>query len=160
MTENVLGTYDGESWNWHHKRNISMAPSHMATVFVGLSLVSLIIASAFFWIGASLVLPFTLLEITVLFIAFVYYAVHATDYEKLTLSDSLVQIERKIGFATSQIQMVRSLTRLGNLSLTSELIELRQGQQSVYFGQFIHANLRPMLAKQIAARMQQTGFNT
>lgn len=131
----------------------------MATVFVGLSLVSLIIASAFFWIGASLVLPFTLIEITVLFIAFVYYAVHATDYEKLTLSDSSVHIERKIGFATSQVEMVRSLTRLGNLSLKNELIELKQGQQSVYFGQFIHSNLRPLLAKQISSRMQ-TGFNT
>jgi hypothetical protein len=50
------------------------------------------------------------------------------------------------------------LTRIDQRLHSNELIQLRQGNRSVYFGQFVHANLRPVLSKEIAARMLPQHF--
>jgi uncharacterized membrane protein len=152
-SENILGTFDGASWYWHNKRNISISPAQLAIIFAFLGLVSLLIGSVFYWYGASLILPFSVLEIAALLIAYVYNAIHANDYEKLTLTSDAVHIERKIGLKLQQVQWMRSMTRVDKTSLQNQLIELRQGHQLAYFGQFIHVNLRLALAKQISARM-------
>lgn len=154
LTQNVLGSGDGSTWRWHLKRNISMAPSQIARIFGVLGLVTLLIGTAFFWAGAHYILPFSMVEIAALLIAFIYNAIHANDYESLILTDNFVHIESKIGLQIKQVQMARYLTRVDTDSLKNELIELRQGQQSTYFGQFIHANLRPLLAQEISSRMQ------
>jgi uncharacterized membrane protein len=153
-SDNVHGIYDGACWHWHLKRNISMTPAQMASILGGLGLVTLVIGSAFYWAGASFILPFSLIEIAALLFAFIYTVIHANDYEKLILSDNEVKIERKIGFKTSHAQLVRSLTRIDQRLHTNELIQLRQGTRCVSFGQFVHANLRPVLSKEIAARMR------
>jgi uncharacterized membrane protein len=153
LTNNILGSADGSCWCWHLKRNISIAPFHMALIFVALALVSLAIGTAFYMLGASLVLPFSILEIAVLLIAYFYNAIHANDYEKLILQDGVVKIERKSGFKTSQVQLVRSLTRVDLELQKNALIQIRQGNQSSFFGRFVHANLRPELAQQISNRI-------
>jgi uncharacterized membrane protein len=153
LTNNILGSADGSCWCWHLKRNISIAPFHMALIFVALGVVSLAIGTAFYMLGASLVLPFSILEIAVLLIAYFYNAIHANDYEKLILQDGVVKIERKTGFKTSQVQLVRSLTRVDLELQKNALIQIRQGNQSTFFGRFVHANLRPELAQQISNRI-------
>jgi uncharacterized membrane protein len=153
QSANILGTFDGLCWRWHIKRNISIAPAQLALIFVGLGLLTLLIGAAFFWYGASLILPFSVLEIAALLIAYFYNAIHANDYEKLTITADAVQIERKIGLKLHQVQLMRSMTRIDKTELKNELIELRQGHQLAYFGQFVHVNLRLLLAKQIAVRM-------
>ena len=85
MTSLILGSFDGTSWSWHLKRNISISPAQMALIFTVLGLISLAIGAGFYMMGASLVLPFSLLEIAVLLIAYFYNAVHANDYEKLVM---------------------------------------------------------------------------
>jgi uncharacterized membrane protein len=66
----VMGNYDGSSWSWHLKRNISISPTQLALIFGGLGLVSLLIGLAFYWAGASLILPFSLFEIVALLVAY------------------------------------------------------------------------------------------
>jgi uncharacterized membrane protein len=153
MTSLVLGSFDGTSWSWHLKRNISISPTQMALIFTVLGLISLAIGAGFYMLGASLVLPFSLLEIAVLLIAYFYNAVHANDYEKLVLSEKNVAIETKIGFKTSHVQFSRSLTRIDRDLQKNALITFKHGNQSTLFGQFVHANLRPTLAKEISKRM-------
>mgnify|MGYP000326930691 CR=1 FL=1 len=149
----VLGNYDGSSWSWHLKRNISISPAQMALIFTVLGLISLAIGAGFYMMGASLVLPFSLLEIAVLLIAYFYNAVHANDYEKLVMQDGMIKIEQKNGFKTSYVELERSLTRVDKALDKNALILIRQGQRSTYFGRFIHANLRPQLAQQISDRI-------
>jgi uncharacterized membrane protein len=105
-------------------------------------------------VGASLVLPFTLLEIAALLIAYFYNAIHANDYEKLIVDGNVIQIERKVGFKFTQTQLVKSMTRVDTLSHMNELVHLRQGKKNTYFGNFVHANLRPLLAKKISERLR------
>ena len=113
----------------------------------------MLIGAGFYWLGATLVLPFSLVEIAVLLIAYIYNAIHANDYEKLTVEGNSLKIESKVGLKTSEMQFVRSLTRVDTLSHLNEMIQLRQGSVQAVFGKFVHANLRPLLAKKIAARL-------
>ena len=149
----VLGNYDGSSWSWHLKRNISISPSQLALIFGALGLVSLIIGFAFYWVGASLILPFSLVEIAVLLVAYIYNAIHANDYETLTLNGHVIQVESKIGLKLNHMQFVSALTRVDTLDHMNQLIQLKQGQKDTYFGRYVHANLRPLLAKQISSRL-------
>jgi uncharacterized membrane protein len=73
--ENILGQSQGAAWVWHLKRNISISPVTMAWIFMGLGFVSLLIGAGFYWLGATLVLPFSLVEIAVLVLAYVYNAI-------------------------------------------------------------------------------------
>lgn len=149
----ISGKQDGTSWVWHLKRNISIAPSHMAFIFISIGAFSLLIGVVFYLLGASLVLPFSILEVTVLLIAYFYNAIHATDYEKLTVDENVIKIESQFGFK-KQVQLVRSLTRIDTLSHQNEIVQLRQGLNYVFFGKFVHANLRPILAIKISERLQ------
>jgi len=154
VTENILGHSHGAAWVWHLKRNISISPATMAWIFIGLGFVSLFIGGAFYFAGATLILPFSLVEIAVLVVAYFYNAIHANDYEKLTVEGNSVKIENKVGLKISQMELVRSMTRVDTLSHLNEIIQLRQGSVHTFFGKFVHANLRPLLAKKIADRLQ------
>jgi uncharacterized membrane protein len=149
----VLGTYDGSGWSWHLKRNISISPTQLALIFGALGLVSLVIGFAFYWAGASLILPFSIFEIAALMVAYFYNAIHANDYETLTLNGNVIRIESKLGLKLNHMQFVSSLTRVDTLAHMDQLIQLRQGQKDTYFGRYVHANLRPLLAKQISSRL-------
>ncbi len=48
-----------------------------------LALFSLLVASLLVWAGAWLVLPFTGIELLAVGVAFVVYARHAVDYERI-----------------------------------------------------------------------------
>lgn len=153
ISENILGQSHGSAWVWHLKRNISISPVTMAFIFVGLGFVSLLIGAAFYFVGATLILPFSLVEIAALVLAYFYNAIHANDYEKLTVEGNSLKIESKVGLKISEMQLVRSLTRVDTLSHLNEIIQLRQGSIHTVFGKFVHANLRPLLAKKIADRL-------
>lgn len=153
LNSNLEGHFDGVCWCWHLKRNVSIGPSQMAWLLIGLALLTLFIGTAFFWVGASLILPFSILEVAALLIAYLYNAIHANDYEKLLLTEGFVQIESKFGLTTRQVQLVRSMTRVDRELHRNALIQLRQGHQSTFFGRYVHANLRPLLAQQISKRM-------
>jgi len=154
VSENILGQSHGAAWVWHLKRNISISPATMAWIFIGLGFVSLFIGGAFYFAGATLILPFSLVEIAVLVVAYFYNAIHANDYEKLTVEGNSVKIENKVGLKISQMELVRSMTRVDTLSHLNEIIQLRQGSVHTFFGKFVHANLRPLLAKKISDRLQ------
>lgn len=153
IPELILGRHEGDGWVWHLKRNISISPSHLAFIFGCLGLISLLIGFGFYVMGATLVLPFSLVEIAVLFLAYFYNAIHANDYEKLIVDGNLIKIETKLGFKTHQMQLVRSLTRVDTLTHMNEMVHLRQGTKDTHFGKFVHANLRPLLARKISERL-------
>ena len=62
----------------------------------GLGFFSLFIGFMFYLAGATLILPFSFVEIAALLIAYFYNAVHANDYEKLTVEGNHIKIESKV----------------------------------------------------------------
>lgn len=67
---------------WLLKRNCSVTPAQLVRLFASLCVVSLGIATLFWFQGATLVMPFAWLELVAVGLAFMVYARHARDGEK------------------------------------------------------------------------------
>src|SRR6188472_1293703 len=79
------GAGDG-SVQWLLRRNCSMTPTQLVAFYLSLSAWSLAIAGAFWWRGATLVMPFAGIEILAVGVALLIYARHAGDGERVILS--------------------------------------------------------------------------
>ena len=80
--------------------NVSLPPRARWQIFAALSGVSLTLAFAFAAAGAWMVLPYSLLELSVLAGAFYFVGRRAADWERLTIIGDRViveRIERRIG---------------------------------------------------------------
>jgi len=75
------------------RRNNSLTSSDRIFAFGLIALVSLGIATAFACLGAWLILPFAGVEVLVLYWAWRWIERHAHDYERLTITGDLVEIE-------------------------------------------------------------------
>ena len=80
-----FATVSGQSIHWFLKRNCSVTPSQLGWLYASLCVISLGIGTVFWVNGAPLVLPFAWLELTAVGVAFMLYARHATDGEKIAL---------------------------------------------------------------------------
>src|SRR3954453_16961502 len=74
------------SVQWLLRRNCSMTPTQLVAFYLSLSAWSLAIAGAFWWRGATLVMPFAGVEILAVGAALLVYARHAGDRERVILS--------------------------------------------------------------------------
>jgi uncharacterized membrane protein len=75
------------------KRNCSNSPAGLAGVYAALAVAVLGIGSAFAAAGAWLVLPFAGLEVLLLAAAYLAYARHAADYERIVLESGRLTVE-------------------------------------------------------------------
>ena len=82
---------------WTLRRNCVLSPSQLAIWFGSLSAVSLGIAAAFAVVGAWMVVPFALIEVSVLGLAFFCYARHAGDYERIEAGPGWLRVEASHG---------------------------------------------------------------
>ena len=128
------------------RRNCSVTPAQLLGVFVLLSGVSLGVAGFFWWQGAVLVMPFALLEIMALGTAFVVYARHATDGERIDLSAGRLVVEREVAGRCQRQEMVgwmQVVTPAGGL------VEVRSGTQAVLVGRYLRSEQRQVLAREL-----------
>ena len=75
------------------RRNCSASPKGVLAVLTMLAVVSVVIAMGFAWFGAWVVFPFTILELLALVVAFLCYARHATDYERIRIGSFDIEVE-------------------------------------------------------------------
>ena len=75
------------------RRHNSLSSSDRLLAFGFIAAVSLTIALAFAWLGAWLILPFAGIELMLLFGVACYLERHARDYERLTISGEVVEME-------------------------------------------------------------------
>ncbi len=80
--------------DWTIKRNCSVSPRQFVGFYVSLVLFSLVIAFMPVMYGVWLVLPFTGIELLAVGVAFVFYARHAVDYERIRLFPNRLLIEQ------------------------------------------------------------------
>jgi uncharacterized membrane protein len=81
-----------ERRDWCLKRNCSVSPRQLLGFYLSLAAVSLGIALAFWWHGATLVLPFAWLELAALGACLWIYARHATDRELVHLRGGVLEV--------------------------------------------------------------------
>jgi uncharacterized membrane protein len=78
---------------WTHCRNCSLSPRQVARAYALLCCASLAVGIGFLLRGAWMVLAFSLVELSVVGLALLVYARHATDRERIALSDAGLLIE-------------------------------------------------------------------
>ncbi|KRC04181.1 hypothetical protein ASE11_03730 [Hydrogenophaga sp. Root209] len=144
-----FATMSEQGIEWTLKRNCSVTPAQLGYFYASLCILSMGVAG-FFWLqGATLVLPFAVLELVAVGAAFLVYARHATDSECIRLLDGRLVVEWETGGRSSRCEFVCEWVRVEPLADSDRLIEVRGGGQSVQVGRFVRSDLRPRLAREI-----------
>jgi uncharacterized membrane protein len=151
-----LAQSHGDTLEWRFKRNCSVTPRQLAAMYALLCLISLTVAGFFWSVGVRLVMPFTAMELTAVAIAFVVYARHATDCERIALSQHQLIIEQERAGQVSQVSFNRQWVRVEDRPSPRDLIELCEGQRRVRVGHHIRLDLRDQVAQEI--RLAIKGF--
>lgn len=143
----TLNDVDGVQWLL--KRNCSVTPMQLLSLYISLCVVSLTIASFFWFHGAKLVMPFAWLELIAVGSAFLVYARHAGDGEKILLQGGQLVVELESAGRTQRAEFNREWVRVEPRSGDGSLIEVSGQGRSVRVGRHLRPELRPALAREI-----------
>jgi len=134
---------------WRLRRNCSVTPAQLGWLYFSLCVLSLGIG-VFFWLqGATLVLAFAGLEITLVGVAFLAYARHATDGEWISLQGTRLVVECESAGRRERAEFARQWVRVEPKSGDHSLIELSGQGRSIEVGRFVRPELRQDLAREI-----------
>jgi uncharacterized membrane protein len=138
---------------WVLKRNCAMTPGQLCTTFAVLGGVSLAVSLAWAFSGAWVVLPFVLLEWCVLALAFVVYARHAADHERITLNPETVSIEVCKGDRLDRHEIPRQWLRCRMDDGQRSLVRLASQKKEFSVGQFVSQAGRQQFYKEFRAAL-------
>jgi uncharacterized membrane protein len=144
-----FATVSGQSIHWFLKRNCSVTPSQLGWLYASLCVVSIGIGAAFWLIGARLVMPFTGLELAAVGVAFILYARHATDGEKIALQGGRLVVELENGGHYERTEFLPHQVRVEPQDSDRSLIEVSGQGRSVRVGRYVRPELRAALAREI-----------
>ena len=139
----------GEQVHWLFKRNCSVTPRQMVNFYASLCVVSLIIAGGFWMHGATLVIPFTSIEVVALGIALALFARHATDHEDILLRGGRLTVEHTCGTATQRAEFAPAWVRVEPSHDDGSLIELSGQGQRISIGRYMRPELRRQLGDEL-----------
>lgn len=144
-----FATVSGQNIHWFLKRNCSVTPSQLGWLYASLCVISMGIG-IFFWAnGAPLVLPFAWLELVAVGIAFVLYARHATDGEKIELQRDRLVVELENGGRYERTEFLPHQVRIEPQDGDRSLIEVSGQGRSVRVGRYVRPELRAALAREL-----------
>gem|GEM_PF-205667 len=135
--------------HWSLKRNCSVTPAQLLALFMSLSVVSLSIATFFWFQGATLVMPFAWLELIAVGAAFVVYARHARDGERISLEGGQLVVEQETAGRLERAEFNREWVRVEPKDGDGSLIEVSGQGRTVRVGRHVRPELRPALAREI-----------
>ena len=139
----------GPAIRWQLRRNCSVTPAQLGWLYLSLCGLSLGIG-LFFWLqGAVLVLAFAGLELTLVGLAFLAYARHATDGEWISLQGASLVVECESAGRRERTEFARQWVRVEPKSGDHSLIELSGQGRSIEVGRFVRPELRQVLAREI-----------
>jgi uncharacterized membrane protein len=144
----------GNRQEWLSKRNCSLAPRQLALIFACLATASMGIAVMFAALGAWMVLPFAGIEVLGLGTAFLVYARHAADYERIVLSRDCLLVETSRAERLSQEKCAPAWIRVEYSGARQELIGLVSSGQRIEVGRFVPESERTDLAMQLRAQLK------
>ncbi len=151
-----FATVQGQSIHWALKRNCSVTPVQLAWFYASLCVVSLGIGLYFWQMGASLVLPIAGLELAGVGVAFLAYARHAADGERISLEGPRLVVELENAGRLERAEFHRDWVRVEPGTDGRSLIELSGRGRSVRVGRFLRPELRPVLAQEIRRALRET----
>jgi uncharacterized membrane protein len=144
-----FATVSGQQIHWRLLRNCSVTPVQLGWLYLSLCVVSLGIAAGFWLAGATMVMPFAWLELLAVGVAFLVYARHATDGERIVLQGSQLVVEQTNAGRVERAEFNREWVRVEPQKDDRSLIELSGQGRRVQIGRHIRPELRSVLAKEI-----------
>ncbi|MDP9606039.1 UNVERIFIED_ORG: putative membrane protein [Variovorax paradoxus] len=144
-----FATVSGRSIQWFLKRNCSVTPGQLGWLYASLCVVSLGIGTLFWLHGAPMVLPFAWLELAAVGFAFMVYARHATDGEKIALQEGRLVVELENGGHYERTEFLPHQVRIEPQTGDRSLIEVSGQGRSVRVGRYVRPELRAALAREI-----------
>ena len=148
---------DDSSVQWLLRRNCSMTPTQLVAFYLSLCAWSLAIAGAFWWRGATLVLPFAGIEILAVGAALLVYARHTGDRERVTLTSGRLRVECTLGRRTDQVDFAPAWVRVEPAHGERSLIELSGEGKRIAIGRFVRPELRRALADELRSALRRFG---
>lgn len=134
---------------WLLKRPCSLTPVQLGWAYASLCAVSLVVATFFWVLGATLVMPFAWAELLAVGAAFLLYSRHAGDGEKIVLQGGQLVVELETAGRTQRTEFNREWVRVEPKEGDGSLIEVSGQGQMVRVGRHIRPELRPLLAREI-----------
>jgi uncharacterized membrane protein len=148
-TVRMPGEPNAPEMQWQLRRNCSVTPAQLLQLYISLCVVSLGIATLFWVQGAYLILPFAWLEVMVVGAAFLIYARHARDGEKIMLQGSRLVVELETAGRIERAEFERQWVRVEPKGSDGSLIEVSGQGHRVSIGRHLRPELRPALAREI-----------
>ena len=121
-----------------------MSPAGLAKVFAALAALVLAIGAGFAVAGAWLILPFAGLEVLLLGAAYVLYARHAADYERIELESGRLSVEVADGGRTLNYRMDHA-----RVAMEEGRVVLRDAKEELEVGRTLGAEARAELAAEL-----------
>lgn len=148
---------DGARWSieWVLKRNCSIAPRQLLWFYASLCVLSLGIATMFWWHGATMVMPFAWLELLAVGAAMLLYAAHATDSESIALRDDALTVEHLCGAHVERVAFQPAWVRVEPEHGDRSLIELSGQGRRISVGRFVRPELRHQLAEELRCGLRR-----
>ncbi|CAN5598746.1 DUF2244 domain-containing protein [soil metagenome] len=144
-----FATVSGQSVHWFLKRNCSVTPSQLGWLYASLCVISLGIGAGFWLNGARLVLPFAWLELAAVGFAFMSYARHATDGERIALQGGRLVVELENGGHYERTEFLPHQVRIEPQASDRSLIEVSGQGRSVRVGRYVRPELLAALAREV-----------
>lgn len=140
---------------WALKRNCSVSPAQLGWFYASLCALSLGISVLFWLQGATLILPLAWLELAAVGAAFLVYARHATDGERISLQGPCLVVELENAGRLERAEFHRDWVRVEPRMDRRSLIEVSGRGRSVQVGRFVRPELRPALAQEIRRALRE-----
>lgn len=140
---------DANSQEWLLKRNCSLSPSHLALWFGFLAFLSVGISLVFAAMGAWLVVPFAIVEVAALAVAFVIFGRHAADYERIVAGPGKILIETSLGAKLDRVEQQAPWFRVEYSGRPRDLIQVVGPGQTLPVGRFVPSSIRSRLATEL-----------
>ena len=138
------------------RRNNSLSSTDRLRVFACVFAFSMSIALAFAAFGAWPVIPFTGLEMAVLYAAFRYVDRHAADYEIIEIKDDSVRVETRVGSQVQSVELNRHWAQLVTNDSSGELrLALRSHGREVEFGRHLTGKERERIARELRQQLRR-----
>jgi uncharacterized membrane protein len=125
------------SKSWVLRRNCALSPQQLGVSFCIIGATSMLIACAWAVTGAWIVLPFAAIELLILAVAFLVYARHARDQERITLAQDCVRVEVLLGESLRRVEFPRAWLRCRMEETPKGMVRLDGPSGGIEVGRFV-----------------------
>ena len=132
---------------WQFSRNCSISPRQLLHFYIALSLFSLLVALYCWVVGATLVMPFSGLEVLAVGAALLAYARHAADRERVSVAPGAMVVEWENAGRLERAEFNPRWVRVA--AMPGGLVEVSESGRRAFVGRYVRPEARERLARDL-----------